>query len=555
MDIRQYASLRVKLVLTVLSFSLIPLFALGFFIYDQFSATYTRQVEESLRSAVDNKRHAIDIFIEERTAQLRTLAATHSLAKISEEQYLAKIFDTMQASSKAFVDIGVINSQGYHAAYVGPFSQLHEANYSQAEWFNAVLRGGTYVSDVFLGFRNFPHVIIAVARREAGATWILRATIDSEIFNTLVRSVQNGQNGDAFLVNPAGLLQTPSRSGGKAMDKADMPSPERFSGVRVDGMRIGGRPVIAGRAWLENTSWLLVVSVDPDEALSPLFTTHAFVLAMVVAGALVILTGAYLVARHITRTLMAAEHDKAAMDASLMQSGKMAALGKLAAGIAHEVNNPLTLIRESAGWLKDLLAEEDREKIGNYDEILGAADKIEQHVDRAKKVTHRMLGFARRMEPVRENVDLSRLADQTAQFLENEALYRNIAIAKYFADDLPVVVSDTAQLQQVVLNILGNAIDAIGKDGTITLSTFLDEKADRVVLSIADTGPGISPEHLGKIFDPFFTTKGVGEGTGLGLSIAYGIVEKLGGQLAVQSEVGKGTTFTIALPVGEGHVV
>ncbi len=555
MDIRQYASLRAKLVLTVLSFSLIPLFALGFFIYDQFSATYTRQVEDNLRMVVDNKRHGIDIFIEERVAQLRTLAATHTLAQIRDEQYLARVFDTMQASSRAFVDIGVIDSKGGHVAYVGPFAQLHEVNYSQTEWFNAVMRGGAYVSDVFLGFRNFPHVIIAVARREAGATWILRATIDSEIFNTLVRSVQAGRSGDAFLVNPAGLLQTPSRSGGGVMVMADMPAPERFSGVRVDGMRIGGRPVIAGRTWLENANWLLVVSVDPDEALSPLFTTHSFVIGIVVAGALVILTGAYLVARHITRTLMAAEQDKAALDASLMQSGKMAALGKLAAGIAHEVNNPLTLIRESAGWLKDLLAEEDKAKIGNYDEILGAADKIEQHVDRAKKVTHRMLGFARRMEPVRENVDLSRLADQTSQFLENEALYRNIAIKKYFAEDLPVVVSDTSQIQQVVLNILNNAIDAVGKDGTITLSTTLDEKAGRVTLAIADTGPGIPPEHLGKIFDPFFTTKGVGEGTGLGLSIAYGIVEKLGGQLAVQSEVGKGTTFTIALPVGEGHVV
>lgn len=555
MDTRQYARLRVKLLLTVLSFSLIPLFALGFFIYDQFSATYTRVVEENLRSAVDNKRHAIDIFIEERVAQLRTLAATHTLAQIRDEQYLAKVFDTMQASSKAFVDIGVIDASGDHAAYVGPFTNLHEVNYSQAEWFNAVMRGGTYVSDVFLGFRNFPHVIIAVVRREAGASWILRATIDSEIFNTLVRNVQAGRSGDAFLVNPDGLLQTPSRSGGGAMIKADMPAPVRFSGVRVGGTTIGGRPVIAGQTWLENTHWLLVVSVDPAEALSPLFTTHSFVVAMVIAGALVIFTGAYLVARHITRTLMAAEQDKAVLDASLMQSGKMAALGKLAAGIAHEVNNPLTLIRESAGWLKDLLTEEDPAKVGNYTEMLAAADKIEQHVDRAKKVTHRMLGFARRMEPVRENVDLSRLAEQTVQFLENEAHYRSIAITKYFADDLPVVVSDTAQIQQVVLNILENAIDAIGKDGSITLSTTLDEKAGMVVLSIADTGPGIPPEILGRIFDPFFTTKSVGEGTGLGLSIAYGIVEKLGGHLGVHSEVGKGTTFTIALPVGEGHVV
>lgn len=554
MDTQQYTTLRVKLIVTVMSFSLIPLFALGLFIYHQFSVTYTAEVRNSLRSSVDNKRHAIDIFIEERVAQLRTLAVTHTLAQIRDEHYLAKVFETMQASSKAFVDIGVIDEKGDHVAYVGPFANLKDVNYSQSEWFHATMLRGIYISDVFLGFRNFPHVVIAVIRREAGMSWILRATIDSEIFNSLVRSVQVGQNGDAYLVNPLGQLQTPSRFGGGPMAKSEMPELSRFTGARVEETRLGNRKVIAGEAWLEKANWLLIVTVDPDEALSPLLTTHSFVIAMVIAGAAVILTGACLVSRKITQKLLAAEHEKANLDASLMQSSKMAALGKLAAGIAHEVNNPLTLIRESAGWLKDLLTEEEPEKLHNYEEIASLVDKIEMHVDRAKRVTHRMLGFARRMEPVRENVDLSHVADQTVQFLENEALYRNIAIVKNYAEDLPVVVSDTAQIQQVVLNILENGIDAIGKDGSITLKTGLDGQHHRVLLTITDTGPGIPADLLPRIFDPFFTTKSLGEGTGLGLSIAYGIVEKLGGHISVHSEMGKGTTFTVALPVGEGHV-
>jgi two-component system NtrC family sensor kinase len=226
----------------------------------------------------------------------------------------------------------------------------------------------------------------------------------------------------------------------------------------------------------------------------------------------------------------------------------MAALGKLAAGIAHEVNNPLAVIKEKVGWLRDLLSEEDIAKSENYQEFEDAVRKIDHHVERAKKVTHRLLGFARRMEPIQEKVELNRLLDETIEFLRNEAHYRNIQILTQYSPDLPQIVSDTAQLQQVFLNLLNNAIDAIGKDGEIRVETSLNPKDRNIVIVIKDNGPGIPNEVLNRIFDPFFTTKEVGKGTGLGLSISYSIVEKLGGRIMVASQEGQGTTFTIYLP-------
>jgi two-component system NtrC family sensor kinase len=226
----------------------------------------------------------------------------------------------------------------------------------------------------------------------------------------------------------------------------------------------------------------------------------------------------------------------------------MAALGKLAAGIAHEVNNPLAVIKEKVGWISDLLTEEEIAKSENFAEFDDAVRKIDYHVDRAKKVTHRLLGFARRMEPVREQVDLNRLISETIAFLENEAHYRSIEIKTEFSQDLPATVSDSSQLQQVFLNILNNAIDAIGKSGEIIIKTGFSESERELYVSVSDDGPGIPNELKSKIFDPFFSTKEYGMGTGLGLSISYSIIEKLGGRINVSSEAGKGAAFTIYLP-------
>lgn len=222
------------------------------------------------------------------------------------------------------------------------------------------------------------------------------------------------------------------------------------------------------------------------------------------------------------------EREQAQLNEELIQSSKMAALGKLAAGVAHEVNNPLAVIREKAGWMRDLLDEEDVKSSPNFQEFVDAVDKIEQHVERAGNVVHRMLGFARRMEPVCNDVYINDLLKQTATFLDNEVRFRNIALNWDLRKDLPAIQSDASQLQQVILNLMNNAIDALDKKGNIFISTNFDSQADMVEVRIRDDGPGMDKEVQRRVFDPFFTTKKVGEGTGLGLSISYSIINKLG---------------------------
>ncbi|MBN2140824.1 MAG: two-component sensor histidine kinase [Desulfovibrionaceae bacterium] len=550
MQSQGYSKLRSKLFLVILAFSLVPLFALSLFMHLQFSRTYNDKIQSNLEIVVENKRKGLDMFLEERVAQLRSLASTHSFNELSDNAFLNNLFLTVQAGSKSFVDFGVIDQKGDHVAYAGPYA-LRGVNYKDEEWFHEVMLKGLYISNVFMGFRKFPHFIIAVMRREAGRSWILRATIDSDVFDSLVKTVQVGQGGDAYLVNDKGVLQTSSRFAGRVLDKCAFPDKvEAFSGVRIRKGETAGREIVAGMAWLQETDWLLVVSEDPTEGVGPLLRTQSIMVILAFLGIGVIMTGTYLVTKSIIVKLIRADREKASLDASLMQSSKMAALGKLAAGVAHEVNNPLTMIRESAGWIKDLLVDEDPKKINNFDEIEKSLNKIEYHVDRAKAVTHRMLGFGRRMEPMQENVSLNMLTDQTVQFLENEALHRNIHIDKDLCQGLPEITTDSAQVQQVLLNILENAIDAVGRDGNIRIRTALGANSREVLVSVSDTGPGIPEDKLSRIFDPFYTTKPVGEGTGLGLAITYSILQKIGGRIEVESSPGQGSTFMIYLPLG-----
>jgi two-component system NtrC family sensor kinase len=541
-----YSRLKWYLVLITLGLSLVPLFALGYVIHNEFRQTYEEKLTDNLRLMVANRRDAISMFLGERVVQLQMLADIHSFDEMADQAYLNRVFEAVHGTSSSFFDLGVIGQNGGHVAYCGPFD-LMDVNYRDEPWFHQVMLKGLYISDVFMGFRNFPHFIIAVKRQEAGRTWILRATIDSEVFTSLVRNVRTGKQGDAYIVNDRDVLQTPSRFGGKALTRAALPALPQGEGVEIASWRRDGAPVIAGITPLPDTNWRLVIMENPDEELSPLVRTRSIIYALLGACGLMIFLGAYVTVSSAVSRLRASDRQRADMDAAVMQSSKMASLGKLAAGVAHEVNNPLSIIRESAGWIRDIINDGELGEGPAVDELEEAVSDIDRHVERARTVTHRMLGFARRMEPLQEDVDLNMLANQTASFLENETRHRNIALKTDLDPELPLITTDANQLQQVILNLLENAIDAIDRDGEITVVSRVDR--DGVVLNIADSGEGILKENLGKVFDPFFTTKPTGEGTGLGLSIVYSALSKLGGTIKVNSDPGQGTTFTIRLPI------
>jgi two-component system NtrC family sensor kinase len=236
------------------------------------------------------------------------------------------------------------------------------------------------------------------------------------------------------------------------------------------------------------------------------------------------------------------------MDEQIVETGKLASIGELAAGIAHEINNPVAIMVEEAGWIGDLLEEEDLKESSNLDEFKRALNQIRTQGKRCKDITYKLLSFARKTDPREQDVQLNELLEELMALSAQRAKYGNITIKTDFQEKLPAVMVSQSEMQQVFLNLINNSIDAMEKrGGEITLRTRVEES--HVVVDVEDNGPGIARANLGRIFDPFFTTKPVGKGTGLGLSICYGIIKKYGGEIEVRSVPEVKTTFSVRIPL------
>jgi signal transduction histidine kinase len=237
---------------------------------------------------------------------------------------------------------------------------------------------------------------------------------------------------------------------------------------------------------------------------------------------------------------------RARMEQRLVAAERLASLGTLATGVAHEINNPLAVINDAAGLLKDLLGKEEFAEIPLRNLFEKSVDKIEKNVDRAKKITHQLLGFVQKTDAPMSEVNLREIGEEAVQRMAKEAESKDIRLLLKVQSARGGIRSDPYRLRQVLIHLLTNAVHATGKGGRITVT--IEEKEGEAVLTVQDTGEGIEEENLERIFEPFFSTKSTGEGTGLGLFVAQEIVDKLGGKIEVESQMGHGATFTVRIP-------
>ena len=231
----------------------------------------------------------------------------------------------------------------------------------------------------------------------------------------------------------------------------------------------------------------------------------------------------------------------------LMQAEKMASLGMLASGVAHEINNPVAIMIEEAGWIGDLLKEGAFQTSDNLKELDRAVAQINTQGNRCKEITRKMLSFARKSDSGIQTVLINELIEDVVRLSRQRAQSADVELETRLQPDLPATRISLSEMQQVLFNLINNALDALEKrGGTVTVSSRVDRR--RILVEVMDNGPGISKEDLGRIFDPFYTTKPIGKGTGLGLFICYGIIKTMGGTIEAKSDAGSGTTFSIGIP-------
>ena len=546
--LRRYTALRRRIVLIMAAAATIPLIILASINYFEFRNAFTRETEAPFRSVVAKTKNSFELFLTERSSTVSLVASLYSYEELADREQMQKIFSAMQKEFSGFVDIALISLEGRLINYVGPLSkELEGADYSGQEWFQQMRAGENFVSEVFEGLRHAPHMIIAVRHGSPdGRSWIVRATLDTSQFIKIISVMNFESSNDAFLVNRQGVLQTDSLYFGNALSSLPfaMPLPQFDGSVMEIEDKQGGR-LLLSYSHIAGSSFVLMAVKPAYSFLQAWLLVRTDLLLIFLFSVLCIYFVAARSVEQLIERLRKSDREREEALLQMEHSHKLSSIGRLAAGVAHEINNPLAVINEKAGLLNDILElEEDFPQRGQFETQLNA---ISAAVTRCRDITHRMLGFARRMDIRIEQLNINEMIRETLTFLETEAQLRHVDVMLELDDNLPGIMCDRGQVQQVFLNVLNNALDAVPEGGWVKIHSALRDPGTMAV-SFTDNGCGMSEETRKHIFEPFFTTKSE-HGTGLGLSIIYGIIKRHNGNIEVESQLGKGSTVTIVLPV------
>jgi two-component system, NtrC family, sensor kinase len=545
-DRRRYRRLWWYSLLLTLFVSWLPIFVMVGVNYYMFRKNVTAELRYDVSRDLNSISRSLQFVIEERLSALKLIISEKQKNELFDHEGLARTLNNLKETFRGFVDLGVIDRHGDQIVYVGPYT-LEGVNYQDQQSFEEAVVRGSFVTDVFMGHRNVPHFAITVRVDEDGNDFhVLRATVDMETLNRLIYLPRTPHSEDIFVVNREGILQTPSQQHGSLLESATIqvpsfsPTPEvleNYPGLDTNS--------ILGFSYIENTPFVLMITQHSRNLLTMWVSAQTELLVFLVISVILIMIVALWSSTRMVRQIRTSMQRRTKMLMNVEYTNKMATIGRLAASVAHEINNPLAIINEKAGLLSDLA--EFTPEYPNRDKTMGAAASIIRSVERCSTVTHRLLGFTRKMQTQYVPLDVRLVLAEVMSFLEKEASHRNIRVFMDFDENVPTIDSDRGQLQQVFLNLLNNAFAAVDDSGRINLYAT-DLNGQMVKISIRDNGKGISKDNLEHIFEPFFSTKG-DFGTGLGLSITYGIIQKLGGRIEVQSELDVGTTFTVYLPI------
>ena len=558
MKLNSYGGLRRLVLAAMIVVPLVPFIFVLAIGYYYFTGSLENSTISGMKRIVQDHRQMIESFLLERKSDLDFIINDHSIVDLRNPLKLGEIFENLQKVSPAFIDLGIIDENGLQLAYHGPY-ELSGKIYDQAPWFRAVLENGFYISNVFLGYRQVPHFVIAMVKPEQNQKWILRATIDTRIFNQLVKTVQIGKTGEAYLLDSTGVFQTERRSSGQLLST----DPDRLKyGSPHDGIQTfidtgsGGEPYLYATTWLKDGDWMLVVRQEKADAFRALRRASYLIVMTSILGGVLICAVAFYLTDRIIRRMQRMDQEKTQLSEQLIHAGRLAEIGEMAAGFAHEINNPLQIIKSEYTLAEMNLGDlKEKGELKSSDELNELEDSIRQikhQVDRCAEVTQAILQFGRKEASQTITIDLHRFIPETSAMVSKKARIHGIVIEHDLGDQPLEVRGDPRHLQQVLINLLNNALDAVlarhGSSGGHIRIESGPMRNRHAEIKVRDNGSGISTENLDKIFTPFFTTKPVGKGTGLGLSVCFGIIDKMGGKITVDSQENVGTTFSIRLP-------
>ena len=537
-----------RLIQTVILSSAIPAFlvAVGALVFALAAAEHEFQ-----RIASEKIQYSAEIYAREVQTRLQSALTTlDALAAVHVSSSTAQV-EALFAGTKDAQDwldgLAVVNKHGQTVFSSGSPGRLPAAILTSLWQDN---QSSAFITPVYPATAGPAHFFLIRRAQVADQQLAIYLSANAVTFSSMLDNIRLGRAGEVFLINRDGILQTRSVLHGNILDKAD----QTLTPDQPDAGTVRKREWKGTTLWYAvspvatNPEWMVVAQRDELEILQAHDAWTMRLTAAGVAGLALLIATVALSARKADRIQRKIEEEQALLADQQAQVQKLDAISQLGVGIAHEVNNPLAIIGEEAGWMQDILKRDALREVPGSDDLRNSLRQISMQVGRCREITLKLLSFGGKTDGIIRDVDINPLVSDTIALRRREISQKNIEIEEIHGQDLPVVHTEPALLRQLLLNLINNAMDSMPDGGRITIATRKAEQGG-VILTVQDTGFGIAEENLHRLFEPFFTTKPPGKGAGLGLSICHGILQRIGGEMYVTSTPGQGSSFTVEIPI------
>lgn len=538
----------VLIVILTMTVSLAPLFVMIVADYRHTKRSWEKQVVLETTNEINRVLQAVSSALTQRLSVLQWIATDPNFTERVDSARISSMLDHLRGIWDDFIALAVAENNGRILTSAGPEAVDAErigASIALAEFASS----NTYVSEV-IPVPTIGNCVAICVKDTANGTgrYFLMAILDAAVIQKPLGQRFNDDKQDTFLVSPKGILQTQSRFYGQASNQVPFSLPERSDALEllktVDPVK---GEIYTGIAEIKSSPFVLIVIRQASNTVNSWVKPRKRLIGFLLASILMIVLSVVGVATYLVNRIHAADRRRIQALHQVEYANKMTSIGRLASGVAHEINNPLAIINQKTGLVKDLLILKQGES--GSEKMIGLVDDVLKSVNRCGAITRRMLDFARHMETSSfEWVDIEEVIRQVLAFMEKEAELQNIEISVKAEKGIQAFQSDRGNLQQIFLNLINNAFAAMDQGGK--LSVHIKPKGlNHLCVTVSDTGHGIPAEDLNRVFEPFFSTRQGRAGTGLGLSVTYGLVSEMGGNISVYSKMNKGTTFAVTLPV------
>lgn len=550
---RKYHGIRRVLLLSMIVVPLVPLIVAASIGYLSHVRSTERLALSAVRLSVVDHGDMITFFLDERRTDL-TEALDLLGSKVEDSvKVRAMLANLRNVKRETYSDLGLVDPAGNQVVYVGEYP-LENKNYRESSWYVNTLEKGYNISDIYIGLRGVPHLNVSVAKVIDNRRWVLRATLRPAALRRLAEKVNIGDSGEAYIINKDNRLQTFRRSGGNIFDYDSYPYPAQKGRVMTFTEIVNGEEYIFASTNLNNGNWRLIVRQKHLEAFRSSYSALYLIIAILVCGGSVLVLLAVVASNKVYEMLTRQADTVCSLEVQFLRAAKLAELGEMSAGFAHEINNPLQIMKSDLTLL-EILLQDEAERLGeseNSAEIAEINRQLKLQIDRCARITHEILNFGRQHKPELKKINLLNYLPQVTAMVDQKAKLDGINLSIDVDERIPAVLADQSLMQQVMINLLNNALHAVveeheSKGGKIIVAAGRDE-AGNARIKISDNGVGIHEKDMDRIFLPFYSTKKERKGTGLGLSVCHSIIDSLGGSLVVQSKRHEGSEFCITLP-------